>query len=49
MLTGDSETTANAIAKETGIDEVYSSFFPDEKLAKLQGTEKQTWSCYVCW
>ena len=36
MLTGDSETTANAIAKETGIDEVYSRLLPDEKLAKLQ-------------
>ena len=36
MLTGDSETTANAIAKETGIYEVYSRLLPDEKLAKLQ-------------
>lgn len=36
MLTGDSEATANAIAKETGIDEVYSRLLPDEKLAKLQ-------------
>ena len=36
MLTGDSETTANAITKETGIDEVYSRLLPDEKLAKLQ-------------
>lgn len=36
MLTGDSEITANAIAKETGIDEVYSRLLPDEKLAKLQ-------------
>ena len=36
MLTGDSETPANAIAKETGIDEVYSRLLPDEKLAKLQ-------------
>ena len=36
MLTGDSETTANVIAKETGIDEVYSRLLPDEKLAKLQ-------------
>ena len=36
MLTVDSETTSNAIAKETGIDEVYSRLLPDEKLAKLQ-------------
>ncbi len=36
MLTGDSESTANAIAEETGIDEVYSKLLPDEKLLKLQ-------------
>ena len=36
MLTGDSESAANAIAKETGIDEVYSKLLPDEKLSKLQ-------------
>lgn len=36
MLTGDSENTAIAIAKETGIDEVYSKLLPDEKLEKLQ-------------
>ena len=36
MLTGDSESAANAIAKETGIYEVYSKLLPDEKLSKLQ-------------
>lgn len=36
MLTGDSESAANAIAEETGIDEVYSKLLPDEKLLKLQ-------------
>ena len=36
MLTGDSEAAANAIAEETGIDEVYSKLLPDEKLLKLQ-------------
>ncbi len=36
MLTGDSETTANAIAEETGIDQVYARLLPDEKLTKLQ-------------
>ena len=40
MLTGDSESAANAIAEETGIDEVYSKLLPDEKLLKLQ--EKRT-------
>lgn len=36
MLTGDSESAANAIVEETGIDEVYSKLLPDEKLLKLQ-------------
>ena len=36
MLTGDSESAANAIAEKTGIDEVYSKLLPDEKLLKLQ-------------
>ena len=36
MLTGDSESAANAITEETGIDEVYSKLLPDEKLLKLQ-------------
>lgn len=36
MLTGDSEATANAIAEETGIDQVYARLLPDEKLTKLQ-------------
>lgn len=36
MLTGDSESAANAIAEQTGIDEVYSKLLPDEKLLKLQ-------------
>ena len=35
MLTGDSESAANAIAEETGF-EVYSKLLPDEKLLKLQ-------------
>lgn len=41
MLTGDSETTANAIAKETGIDQVYARLLPDEKLEKLQEERKK--------
>jgi len=39
MLTGDNEKVANAIAKEVGIDEVYSGITPDKKteiIAKLQ-------------
>ena len=40
MLTGDSETTANAIAKETGIDEVYSrTFFLMKNLPNFRNRE----------
>lgn len=36
MLTGDSAASAEAIARETGIDTVYSHLLPDEKLQKLK-------------
>ena len=36
MLTGDNETTAAAIAAETGIDEVRARLLPDEKLSAMQ-------------
>lgn len=32
MLTGDSESSASAVAKETGIDEVYARLLPQDKL-----------------
>ena len=32
MLTGDSENSASAVAKETGIDEVYAKLIPQDKL-----------------
>ncbi len=35
MLTGDSETTARAVAKTLGIDEVIAGVLPDEKAAKV--------------
>ncbi len=40
MLTGDSETTARAVARELGIDDVIAEVLPDEKVAvvaRLQG------------
>ncbi len=36
MLTGDAPENADAVAKETGIDEVYARLLPEDKLTKLQ-------------
>ncbi len=41
MLTGDSETSAEAVAAQTGIDEVHAKLLPEEKLAKLQEIRKK--------
>ena len=44
MLTGDNPTTANAIAKEAGIDEVIAGVLPDGKadaIKRLQGQGHQ--------
>lgn len=37
MLTGDSETTAKAIASESGVDEYFAECLPEEKVDKLKG------------
>jgi P-type Cu+ transporter len=36
MLTGDSETTARAVAKRLGIDDVIAEVLPDQKAAAIQ-------------
>jgi Cd2+/Zn2+-exporting ATPase len=36
MLTGDNRTTAEAIARETGIDETYAELLPEDKVRKLE-------------
>ncbi|WP_059172486.1 heavy metal translocating P-type ATPase [Bacillus sp. FJAT-27445] len=36
MLTGDSETTAKAIAAESGVDEYFAECLPEEKVNKLK-------------
>lgn len=36
MLTGDAGESAEAVARQTGIDQVYAKLLPGEKLAKLQ-------------
>ena len=36
MLTGDNERTAQAIAKELGIDEIYAELKPEDKVTKVR-------------
>lgn len=36
MLTGDAQQSADAIAKETGIEEVYAKLLPHEKLERMK-------------
>jgi Cu+-exporting ATPase len=41
MLTGDNRTTANAVAKRLGIDEVKAEILPDQKSAVVVNLKKQ--------
>ncbi|MBU1202783.1 heavy metal translocating P-type ATPase [Patescibacteria group bacterium] len=41
MMTGDNSLTAQAIAKEVGIDNFYARLMPDEKVAKIKELKKQ--------
>ncbi|GAK33938.1 MAG: heavy metal translocating P-type ATPase [Alphaproteobacteria bacterium HGW-Alphaproteobacteria-3] len=36
MLTGDNRVTANAIARDLGIDEVHAELLPDDKVKKIE-------------
>jgi Cu+-exporting ATPase len=40
MLTGDSRTTANAVAARLGIDEVISEVLPEDKRAKIEDLQR---------
>lgn len=39
MLTGDNDETAQAIAAQAGVDEVYSELLPEDKLAAIEELE----------
>jgi P-type Cu+ transporter len=41
MLTGDSRTTAQAVARKLGIDDVVAEVLPDQKAAAVQDLQKQ--------
>lgn len=41
MLTGDNERTAQAIAKEVGVDEAFADLKPDDKVARVRQLEEQ--------
>jgi Cu+-exporting ATPase len=48
MLTGDNEKVANAIAKEVGIDEVYSGITPDKKTEIIAKLQKEGYFVAMC-
>ena len=41
MLTGDAKGSAEAVAKEAGVQEVYAQLLPQDKLEKLQDIRKK--------
>jgi P-type Cu+ transporter len=41
MLTGDTASTADAIARAAGIDQVWAGLLPDQKLAKIRELQAQ--------
>lgn len=41
MLTGDSQSSASAVARETGISEVHAKLLPQDKLTRLQQIRSQ--------
>ena len=47
ILTGDNEKNASKIAKELGIDEVYASLLPKEKLEKIEELKKYGKTIFV--
>ncbi len=42
MLTGDAEESANAVARETGVDEVHAKLLPQDKLSELKKIREES-------
>lgn len=47
MITGDNETTAKAIAKQVGIDEVIASVLPEDKAKKVEELQRRGMVAFV--
>lgn len=47
MITGDNETTAKAIAKQVGIDEVIANVLPEDKAKKVEEIQKRGMVAFV--
>lgn len=47
MITGDNETTARAIAKEVGINEVIANVLPEDKAKKVEELQKNGMVAFV--
>ena len=41
MLTGDNEATARNIAQQTGIDQIFASLLPEEKVSRIEQLQKE--------
>ncbi|PWG74737.1 heavy metal translocating P-type ATPase, partial [Enterococcus hirae] len=41
MLTGDSRTTADAVARKLGIDDVFADVLPEQKADKVKELQQQ--------